>query len=53
MNSPTETAVVIVIVLLAGAYLTRRYLLKQRQSKDSSCGGSCGCSVSKPKIAQK
>lgn len=46
MNSPAETVVVSMIVLLAGVYLGRRYLRK-RQAKASGCGGSCGCAATK------
>ncbi len=52
MNSSPETIIVLVIVLLAGAYLTRRYL-KKRQAKANGCGGSCGCSAPKPKLAKR
>lgn len=51
MSNPAETTLVIVIVLLAGAYLTRRYVLKKRsEARGDSCGGTCGCSATKPKF---
>ncbi|MDQ8181742.1 FeoB-associated Cys-rich membrane protein [Pelagicoccus sp. SDUM812005] len=54
MESTAEPLVVALIVLLAGAYLGRRYLLKRRKAASgSSCAGSCGCGATKPKAAHK
>lgn len=53
MNNPVETITVALIVVVAAAYLAGRYLLKKRQARQAgSCGGSCGCSASKPKLRQ-
>ncbi len=52
MESSTETVVVALMVLLAGAYLGRRYLQKRR-AKANGCAGSCGCAATKPSVAKR